>query len=1027
MMDVTTIVNTPSSSVNQQLTMLSYNPTGWNNVKIQTIKSLMSDHNILVCGLQEHFQLPGNLYRLNCFENYEVFSIPARKNTNVVNRGRPTGGLALIYHQNLGKIVTPIKVPGSHRVQGLKINTPDSPVLVINTYLPNDPRTVDFNDSELLQALEDIKYLVNSVNNNYTIVLMGDLNAQFSRNTTFVDIVKNFCMEINIESVWSRFRCDFTYYHERWNGNRTIVSKSTIDHFCVSSHSMNAIIDAMPLHIKENTSNHDPILLKMDKTLLTSVINEPVKAKTDKLQWNKATSDQISAYKSTLSKLISEININEEVLGCDDVLCSSEFHKSVIDELCNKVFDSITIAAENTIPHSKSNSHKCTPVPGWNDHIQEWKEQSIFWKAVWESAGRPLDNDLHRKMKYFRNHYHYAIRRVRNHEAKIRKTKFAQACINNDVNDIFDEIRKMRTDSTQHSKIIDGKCTSEEISEHFKEIYHQIYNSQNDEEEVAKFTEENSANISAVDLQFVNKITPSSIKRKILQFHSGKNDSHYEWRSDALKHGVDILATPLADLIKAIIIHGYIPPIFLLCSLIPIVKDNTASKLSSSNYRLIAITSLLLKLVDHIILDLCQDELTPSIHQFGFQKGKSTGLCSWAVLETINYFRNRGSEVYLCLLDLTKAFDCVKLSILFKKLSEKIPPIMIRILLYSYKQQKCFVIWNDHPSSEFGISNGVRQGAVLSPALFNLYIDNLYGELEKTGQGCRINNVYFGCFSYADDVALIAPSREALQILINRCYSFFKIHGITISTNPDIKKTKTKVLVFGVKSKPAPLLLNGKQLPTVDSWYHLGHLIHSDESFHHDFDEKRRAIVGKIHSLNQELGPQDPMVYFKLLRIYVLHLYGCCLWDIYSDKTIKLWSTWHRTVKMAYNLPYATHRYLLSDLVSYDHPKKLIIRRFLKFHEVVMNSSSPHIKILHAYQSRDYRSTYGRNIRNILRDSGAANMSEVDLSSININPVPAGCEWRVSLLKDLLHDRDHQSGILTTEELSLSINHICVF
>ena len=132
--------------------------------------------------------------------------------------------------------------------------------------------------------------------------------------------------------------------------------------------------------------------------------------------------------------------------------------------------------------------------------------------------------------------------------------------------------------------------------------------------------------------------------------------------------------------------------------------------MTSSNYRLIAITSLMLKILDHVVLDLFGSEMTPSYHQLCFQKGKSTSLCTWTVTETINYFTNRGSPIFLCLLDLTKAFDFVKLSTLFEKLSKKIPAILIRFLMASYTQQECFVTWDGHHSSTFSISNGVRQG-----------------------------------------------------------------------------------------------------------------------------------------------------------------------------------------------------------------------------------------------------------------------------------------------------------------------------
>ena len=214
--------------------------------------------------------------------------------------------------------------------------------------------------------------------------------------------------------------------------------------------------------------------------------------------------------------------------------------------------------------------------------------------------------------------------------------------------------------------------------------------------------------------------------------------------------------------------------------------------MSSSNYRLIAISALLLKLFDHILLKVSSPHLNPSHLQFGFQKGLSTGMCTWTLTETINYFRNRGSPIFLCLMDLTKAFDKVKLSIMFQKLSGRVAPILIRFLIYSYLNQECHVCWNGKKSPSFNISNGVRQGAVASPTLFNLYIDELFGKLSSSGYGCTIKGLYYGACGYADDLGLLAPCREALQKMIAICKDFFDYHGIEVSTNPDISKNQDK-------------------------------------------------------------------------------------------------------------------------------------------------------------------------------------------------------------------------------------------
>ena len=146
--------------------------------------------------------------------------------------------------------------------------------------------------------------------------------------------------------------------------------------------------------------------------------------------------------------------------------------------------------------------------------------------------------------------------------------------------------------------------------------------------------------------------------------------------------------------------------------------------------------------------------------------------------------------------------------------------MLIRFLVFSYIHQECTVSWDGAHSTGFSIENGVRQGAVLSPTLFNIYIDCLFYELSVSGAGCTINNQYFGCVGYADDIALIAPCRSALQKMINIAKTFFDEHGIKISTNPDIKKTKSKILVYGMKCEIAPLLLGDKQLPNVKTWKH---------------------------------------------------------------------------------------------------------------------------------------------------------------------------------------------------------------
>lgn len=159
-------------------------------------------------------------------------------------------------------------------------------------------------------------------------------------------------------------------------------------------------------------------------------------------------------------------------------------------------------------------------------------------------------------------------------------------------------------------------------------------------------------------------------------------------------------------------------------------------------------------------------------------------------------------------------------------ISRGIPLSIIRLLLDWYSKQECFVRWAGHNSSSFNVGNGVRQGGVISPILFNLVVDDLSRKLNECYAGCYLNGQSQNHLFYADDSVLIAPSPHALQELVDICQVYARENGIRYNVKKTVcmcVKPKTRKHL-----KVPQVSLNGKNLKWVNEHKYLGVLLQDD-------------------------------------------------------------------------------------------------------------------------------------------------------------------------------------------------------
>ena len=125
--------------------------------------------------------------------------------------------------------------------------------------------------------------------------------------------------------------------------------------------------------------------------------------------------------------------------------------------------------------------------------------------------------------------------------------------------------------------------------------------------------------------------------------------------------------------------------------------------------------------------------------QFGFKQARGTEMAIFALKQTVDFYRNQDTPVYMCILDAKNAFDKVNHWTLAKKLLDRNMLLhIVKLFFFWYREQEFMVQWGNSLSMTFRCANGIRQGGQLSSLLYNVYTDDLNHHLQATGVGCYV-------------------------------------------------------------------------------------------------------------------------------------------------------------------------------------------------------------------------------------------------------------------------------------------------
>ena len=768
------------------LKVLSFNCHGVKSSS-NTLQQFTKDVDILM--IQEHWLYPDELtYMSFLSENFCSFSISPMTTDDKLLRGRPHGGVSILWRKSLSHIVKTIKYDDD-RIIGIEMKTSTHTLLFLCCYLPHE---CDMFYDDYCFYLDKFKCIIESANTPY-IFILGDFNADILSQSIFGSELIEFCDMNNLSFI-----------------DKSMLSPDTFT-FISQAHGTTSWLDHC----------------------ITTTAGESLIA----------------------------------------------FYGHIIS--------SIQLATSKCIP-SSNNDSKFKIIPGWNDYVKESYAISRDALKWWISNNRPRFGIIYHDMRTTRAQFKYALRITKRNEDCARADALARDLYDKDVDEFWSSVRQLNRSSSLLSNCIEGVTGEKTISDYWREHFHKLLNCNSNDTDL-KYNFIGKLENIQYDANMI--VTSEDICKLIEKLKCGKASGPDGISAESLRFAHDSLHVLLSLCFSACLSHSFLPQSLLETTIVPVIKNKCGSLTDSNNYRPIAIATITSKLLESVISMKCEEYLFTSDNQFGFKAQHSTEFCIYSLLEFIDYYKKRNTTVFVTFLDASKAFDRVNYWMLFSKLIDKnVPLYIVKLLVFWYTKQEMKVRLGNTISSSFKVGNGVKQGGILSPVLFNIYMDKLSIALNDTAIGGKIGGQLLNHLCYADDMCLISISSSGMQQLLNVCHSFSIEHSLLYNG------TKSYSLCFkpnSIKFERPGFYLGELLLPKVTQCKYLGVII-SDHNCDLDLKRQMKKFYTNANMLIRKFFKCTVDVKCYLFKTYCSTLYCSAMWFDSTKSAMK-------KLKVAYN------------------------------------------------------------------------------------------------------------------------------